>query len=78
MEKNKPIQKFRSGTFECAIWENNVEGKEYKVRNLSLKKSIKKEDKWEDQVINLRYQEIRRAIKVLEKAEDYLLTTPQK
>jgi hypothetical protein len=43
---NKPIKKFKSGSFEVSLWENEheKEGKKFKVVSASLQKSWKKAD----------------------------------
>ncbi|MBT3394903.1 hypothetical protein HOA59_01750 [archaeon] len=72
---NKPIKKYKSGSIECSIWNNEKEldGKKVEFKTLSLKRSWKDGDVWRDQQISFRRNDIIRAILVLEKAQEDLL-----
>lgn len=73
---NKPIQKYKSGSIECAIWANErqVNGDRVEFKTVSLRKAWK-DDKniWRDATINMRRNDISRAILVLQKAQENLL-----
>lgn len=62
MATNMPIKKFRSGSFEAAIWKNSkkIDGKELSFKTVSLKRSYKKKDEdiWRSEVINIRRADI--------------------
>ena len=40
---SKPIQKFRSGTVSCAVWENSIEkdGKKSTLQNITFQRSYR-------------------------------------
>ncbi|MEK6835839.1 MAG: hypothetical protein AABX55_02340 [Nanoarchaeota archaeon] len=74
---NRPIKKFRSGNIEAAIWSNEREfnGGMVEFKTISLSRSYKKkeEDLWRSDQINLRRNDIQKAILVLQKAQEELL-----
>ncbi|MBS3172265.1 hypothetical protein J4438_01625 [Candidatus Woesearchaeota archaeon] len=72
---NKPIQKYKSGSIECAIWANERElnGNVVEFKTVSLRKAWKDDKVWRDSVINFRRGDLPRAILVLEKAQENLL-----
>lgn len=73
---NRPIKKFRSGNIESAIWLNTktVDGNSVDFKTVSLSKSWKKQDEdiWRSEVINLRRNDIAKAMLVLQKAQEEL------
>ena len=80
MATNMPIQKFKAGNIEVAIWSNKreVNGATVEFKTVSLSRSyIKKgEDTWRNDVINnLRRNDLQKAILVLQKAQEDLLLT---
>ena len=82
MPGNLPIKKFRSANIEAAIWSNkrDVEGASVEFKTLSLSRSYKKskEDVWRNEIINLRRNDIQRAIIVLKKAQEEMLLNDEK
>ncbi len=74
---NKPINKYKSGAIEAAIWSNEKTFNENKVefKTVSLTRSYKKkgEDIWRSESLNLRRQDLIKAILVLQKAQEELL-----
>ena len=72
---NMPIEKFRSGAIETAIWENSkeIEGNEVGFKTVSLRRSWKQDGVWRDSKINLRRNDLQKAILVLQKAQESLL-----
>ena len=74
---NRPIQKWRIGTIECAIWDNKKQfnGGEVSYKTLTLSRSYKKKDEeiWHSEVINnLRRNDLAKVMAILQKAQDYL------
>ncbi len=74
---NRPIKKFKSGNIEAAIWSNEKEfnGSLVEFKTISLSRGYKKKDEeiWRNDVINLRRNDIQKAILVLQKAQEDLL-----
>jgi len=72
---NKPVKKFKSGAIESAVWENSkeVDGNEVGFKTVSLRRSWKQDGVWRDSSINLRRNDIQKAILVLNKAQEELL-----
>ncbi len=74
---NKPINKYKSGAIEAAIWNNESTFNNSKVefKTVSLTRSYKKkgEDVWRSESLNLRRQDLIKAILVLQKAQEELL-----
>ena len=74
---NKPIKKFKSGAIETALWSNKKEfnGSEVEFKTVSLTRSYKKkgEDLWRTESLNLRRNDLVKAILVLQKAQEELL-----
>ncbi|MBT3690844.1 hypothetical protein HOG16_01210 [Candidatus Woesearchaeota archaeon] len=74
---NKPINKYKSGAIEAAIWSNEKTFNENTVefKTVSLTRSWKKkgEDIWRSESLNLRRQDLIKAILVLQKAQEELL-----
>jgi len=73
----KPIQKWRIGNIDIAVWDNKkeFEGGEVSYKTFSMSRSYKKknEDIWRSEVINnLRRQDIVRLQLLLNKVQDYL------
>lgn len=80
---NQPIKKFRSGNIETAVWLNqreDPEGNKFGFKTVSLSRSYKKkgEDIWRSDVVNLRRNDLAKAILVLQKAQEDLLLTDTK
>lgn len=74
---NRPIQKWRIGNIECAVWENKktFNGGEVSYKTMTLSRSYKKKDEeiWRSEAINsLRRNDIAKLIAILQKAQDYL------
>lgn len=83
MATNLPIQKFKAGNIEVAVWNNKREsnGAIFEFKTISLSRSYKKqgEDTWRNDTISLRRNDIQKAILVLQKAqEDLLLSHPSR
>ena len=74
---NQPVEKFRCGSIECAIWNNEkqreADGAILEFKTVSLRKSWKKDDQWHDATIQLRRNDLQKAILVLQKAQESLL-----
>ena len=72
---NQPIEKFRCGTIECAIWNNEKQrdGDVLEFKTVSLRKSWKKDDQWHDSTIQLRRNDLQKVVLVLQKAQESLL-----
>lgn len=80
MVSNLPIKKFRCGNIDVAVWSNKrqrPDGSEIEFKTVSLSRSYKKreEDVWRSEVINLRRNDLQKAILVLQKAQEELLLT---
>ena len=77
----KPIKKYKSGSIESSVWlnEREVNGTKVEFKTISLRKSWKDEKNvWRDATINMRRNDIPKAILVLQKAqEDLLLNTSE-
>jgi len=71
----KPIKKFKCGVIESAIWENSkeVEGNEIGFKTVSFRRSWKQDGVWRDSTVNLRRNDLQKAILVLQKAQEDLL-----
>jgi hypothetical protein len=76
-----PIKKHKSGQIETAVWENEreVNGNIVSFKTVSLRKSWhdKEKDLWRDATINLRRNDLQKAILVLQKAQEDLLLQQQ-
>ena len=82
MATNMPINKFKAGNIEAAVWSNKKEinGATVEFKTVSLSRSyIKKgEDMWRNDVINsLRRNDLQKVILVLQKAQEALILTEQ-
>jgi hypothetical protein len=79
MGTNLPIEKFRAGNIEVAIWSNKreVDGGTVEFKTVSLSRSYRKtgEDRWRSDVINLRRNDLQKVILVMQKAQEALLLT---
>jgi len=79
---NRPVKKWKSGSIETALWynEREVNGAIVGFKTISLTRSYKKkgEDIWRNEVLNLRRNDIQKAIIVLQKAQEELLLTDEK
>lgn len=74
----RPIKKFKSGSIEAAIWENEreVNGNIVSFKTVSIQKSWKdKENLWREASIQLRRNDLQKMILVLQKAQEELLLT---
>ena len=74
---NKPINKYKSGAIEAAIWSNEKTFNENKVefKTVSLTRSYKKNDEevWRSEFINnIRRNDLQKIEALLRKAQDYL------
>ena len=71
----KPVAKFKCGAIECAVWNNEKErdGTVLEYKTVSLRKSWRQDDQWHDAVIQLRRNDLQKAILVLQKAQESLL-----
>jgi len=78
----KPIKKFRAGNIESVLWFNEkiIEGNKVGFKTASLRRFWKDKDKdiWRDEVVNLRKQDITKAIIVLQKMQDELFLNDEK
>jgi hypothetical protein len=74
----KPIKKYKAGSIESSVWlnEREVNGTKVEFKTISLRKSWKDEKNvWRDATINMRRNDIPKAILVLQKAQEELLLT---
>ena len=74
----KPIKKYKAGSIESSVWlnEREVNGDKVEFKTISLRKSWKDEKNvWRDATINMRRNDIPKAILVLQKAQEELLLT---
>ncbi len=74
---NRPIQKWRVGGVEAAVWENkkSINGGEISYKTVTLSRSYKKKDEdiWRSEVINnLRRGDIEKLQAILRQVQDYL------
>ncbi len=74
---DRPIQKWRIGNIDAALWENKKEmnGAEVTYWTVSLGRSYKKKDEgiWRNEVINnLRRNDIPKMIAILQKVQEHL------
>jgi hypothetical protein len=75
MEKNMPVNKWKIGSIECTIWENEKEGQDGSIlgfKTVSLKKSWKHKEQWHDAQIQLRRNDLQKVILILQKAQEEL------
>ena len=74
---NRPVNKWRSGQLELAVWLNEREMKDGNIvgfKTLSLRKSWKDDQgMWRDSTIQLRKHDIARIQILLNKAQEELL-----
>ncbi len=77
MVGNLPIKKFRCQNIDCSIWLNKreIDGSTVEFKTVSLSRSYKKkgESVWRSDQINLRRNDLQKAILVLQKAQEELL-----
>ena len=74
---NRPIQKWRVGSVEAAVWENkkSINGGEISYWTVTLSRSYKKKEEniWRSEVINnLRRGDIEKLQVILHHVQDYL------
>ncbi len=79
MQGQKPVKKYRSGSFELAFWENEraVNDSLVTFTTLSLSKSFKKkgDDTWRSEVMHIRRMDLPKILILLQKGmEDLYLT----
>ena len=79
---NRPIEKFRAGQLEAAVWFNERKLKDDTVvgfKTVSLRKSWKDDEgMWRDAVIQLRKHDIPRVIVLMNKVMEELLLAQEK
>ena len=79
---SKPIKKFRAGNVETALWFNEkiIEGNKVGFKTATLRRFWKDKEKdiWRDEVINLRKQDVVKAILVLQKIQEELFLNEEK
>ena len=72
-----PINKWKAGSISAAIWENkkDTENGSVTFNTISLSRAWKKKDEeiWRHDVLNLRKNDIQKAILVLQKAHEQML-----
>lgn len=76
MVGNRPVKKWRIGNIECNVWENEKEASDGTLvgfKTVSLRKSWKQNEVWHDAQIQLRRNDLQKAILVLQKAQEELL-----
>jgi hypothetical protein len=75
----KPIKQFRSGGVKAAVWENQFidkEGEKKEFRNVTLTRSYKKGDSWENSH-SFGIRDLPKAVLVLQKAYEFLALQEQ-
>lgn len=75
---NRPFKEWKAGNLKVALWKNKKDmedGSEIEFKTVSLTRSYRKtgEDIWRHDVINLRRNDLQKAILVLQKAQEDLL-----
>lgn len=70
MEKNGPVEKFREGAWEVAVWKRKNKGQN--TFNLGLSRSYKKGEIWYDQKISLFENDVERCISLLRQGKEYI------
>ena len=75
---NRPFKEWKAGNLKVAMWKNKKDmedGSEIEFKTVSLTRSYKRsnEDIWRHDVINLRRNDLQKAILVLQKAQEDLL-----
>ncbi len=81
MVSNLPIKSFRSGNIQGAVWLNKRKTADGEItfKSTSLRRSWKQEDGiWRDEVINLRKNDIPKAIVILNKMLEDVLMSDEK
>jgi hypothetical protein len=77
MEHNKPEKKFRAGAIAATVWLNEGQSKEGEKRSfntISFERSYKgKDGKWKS-TNSLRINDLPRAVVVLNRAYEYIVT----
>ena len=77
MENNQPEKKFRAGAIAATVWLNEGQGKDGEKRaynTISFERSYKDKDgKWKS-TNSLRINDLPRAVVVLNKAYEYIVT----
>lgn len=73
----KPIAKFRAGAMSISIWENSgsKDGKKFSFKTASLQRSYKVDNVWKNENLSLRASDIPKAILVLNKAFEDMVTS---
>ena len=74
MVGNKPVAKFKAGSVEAAIFENQIEknGGSFKIRKVVFQKNyLDKNDKWQS-TSSLDVNDVPKAVLVLSKAYGFL------
>ncbi|MBI5871728.1 hypothetical protein HZB88_01430 [archaeon] len=78
MANNQPVRKWSSGSLDACIWANEreVNGNIVSFNTVSLQKSWKDEKgQWRSSSVNLRRNDIQKAILLLQKTQEELLLT---
>lgn len=79
---NRPVKKWKSGSIEAAIWynEKEINGNLVGFKTVSLGRSFKKknEDIWRNEAVNMRRNDLQKAILVLQKAQEEMLLNEEK
>ncbi len=72
----KPVQKWKIGNFDCAVWANTFQkdNRKFTQKSATLRKSWKQDNHWKEQKIKLFPGDIQKAIAVLTKAQEYMLS----
>ncbi len=74
----RPFKEWKAGNLQAALWKNKKamdDGSEIEFKTVSLTRSYRKtgEDIWRHDAINLRRNDLQKAILVLQKAQEELL-----
>ena len=75
---NKPYKDWKAGNMQVAVWKNKKDmqdGSEVEFKTVSLTRSYKKtgEDIWRHDALNLRRNDLQKAILLLRKAQEDML-----
>ena len=72
---NRPIKKWKAGSLESAVWENErtLEGQVISFKTVTLRRSWKQDNAWKESTIQLRKNDLQKAILVLQRAQQELL-----
>jgi len=73
---DRPIKKWKTGSWEIAIWSNKrkINNEEVEFKTASMSRSYKKKDEniWRSEVINFRRSDLGKVYTLLDQARNFL------